>query len=381
MTESAARRHRFRAGARRVRGELRQGFEIGAVVQRVPPRREGRRPVGRRRRRRHRTPLGRGHAPRSSSPRPRARPRSAPTSSRRRATLDIDAPVAALLARVRGRAARPTSRCRASCRHQAGLAWVDGEMSAARRRCRGTRSSTRSRAQVPHYEPGSQHGYHATTYGWLVGEVVRRVSGKSVGTYFRDEIATPLGLDFWIGLPGVGGAARRATRRRLAEPPHDRPRGRALDRTTVHGPRHHARQGAVRAGDALSGPEIVELACAARGRDPRRERHRRRPFARPHVLRVHRHRRRRAPPRPKTSCDAATTQLTTGPNRCCSTWTSSSASASCCARRSSSSAARVRSDTSGAGGSVGWADPDAELAFGYVMNRMDMGLAGDVRTD
>ena len=56
-------------------------------------------------------------------------------------------------------------------------------------------------SQAPNWEPGTQHGYHATTYGWLVGEVVRRVTGKSVGTYFRDEIAEPLGLDFWIGLP------------------------------------------------------------------------------------------------------------------------------------------------------------------------------------
>jgi CubicO group peptidase (beta-lactamase class C family) len=51
------------------------------------------------------------------------------------------------------------------------------------------------------WEPGTQHGYHAVTYGWLVGEIVRRVSGKSLGTFFRDEIAEPLGLDFWIGLP------------------------------------------------------------------------------------------------------------------------------------------------------------------------------------
>ncbi len=55
--------------------------------------------------------------------------------------------------------------------------------------------------QAPHWDPGTRHGYHAITYGWLVGEVVRRISGKSLGTFFRDEIAGPLGLDFWIGLP------------------------------------------------------------------------------------------------------------------------------------------------------------------------------------
>jgi len=55
-------------------------------------------------------------------------------------------------------------------------------------------------AEEPWWEPGTAHGYHAVTYGWLVGEVVRRIDGRSLGTYFRDEIARPLGLDFHIGL-------------------------------------------------------------------------------------------------------------------------------------------------------------------------------------
>ncbi|MBA2608975.1 MAG: beta-lactamase family protein [Actinobacteria bacterium] len=56
-------------------------------------------------------------------------------------------------------------------------------------------------AKKPEWEPGTQHGYHAVTYGNLVGEVVRRISGKSVGTFFRDEIAGPLDAEFYIGLP------------------------------------------------------------------------------------------------------------------------------------------------------------------------------------
>jgi len=56
-------------------------------------------------------------------------------------------------------------------------------------------------AEEPFWEPGTRHGYHAFTYGWLVGEVVRRVSGKTLGTFFREEVAGPLGLDYWIGLP------------------------------------------------------------------------------------------------------------------------------------------------------------------------------------
>jgi CubicO group peptidase (beta-lactamase class C family) len=55
--------------------------------------------------------------------------------------------------------------------------------------------------QAPFWEPGTAHGYHAVTYGYLVGEVVRRITGRSLGTYFAEEIAQPLGLEFWIGLP------------------------------------------------------------------------------------------------------------------------------------------------------------------------------------
>jgi len=56
-------------------------------------------------------------------------------------------------------------------------------------------------AEAPFWEPGTRAGYHALTFGFLVGELVRRISGKSLGTFFRDEVATPLGLDFWLGLP------------------------------------------------------------------------------------------------------------------------------------------------------------------------------------
>jgi len=54
-------------------------------------------------------------------------------------------------------------------------------------------------ATEPWWAPGTMHGYHALTFGHLVGEVIRRISGVSVGTYFRKEVAEPLGLDFHIG--------------------------------------------------------------------------------------------------------------------------------------------------------------------------------------
>ena len=51
----------------------------------------------------------------------------------------------------------------------------------------------------PWWEPGTKHGYHAATYGWLVGEVIRRISGKTVAQHFNDEIGGPLGMDFIMG--------------------------------------------------------------------------------------------------------------------------------------------------------------------------------------
>ena len=55
--------------------------------------------------------------------------------------------------------------------------------------------------EVPFWPPGTRNGYHGFTFGWTVGEMVRRASGQSLGTFFREEVAKPLGLDFWIGLP------------------------------------------------------------------------------------------------------------------------------------------------------------------------------------
>jgi CubicO group peptidase (beta-lactamase class C family) len=56
-------------------------------------------------------------------------------------------------------------------------------------------------AQAPWWEPGTASGYHAVNQGHLVGEVIRRITGTSLGTFFRDEIATPLGADYFIGTP------------------------------------------------------------------------------------------------------------------------------------------------------------------------------------
>jgi CubicO group peptidase (beta-lactamase class C family) len=53
----------------------------------------------------------------------------------------------------------------------------------------------------PAWEPGTTHGYHGLTFGWLVGELVRRITGASLGTFFRNEVAEPLAAAVCIGTP------------------------------------------------------------------------------------------------------------------------------------------------------------------------------------
>ncbi|MET9296463.1 serine hydrolase domain-containing protein [Streptomyces sp. NPDC003077] len=61
-------------------------------------------------------------------------------------------------------------------------------------------ATARLAAQAPRWEPGTAAGYHSITQGFLVGEVVRRITGRGVGAFFADEVAGPLGADFHIGL-------------------------------------------------------------------------------------------------------------------------------------------------------------------------------------
>ncbi|CAN5563865.1 serine hydrolase domain-containing protein [soil metagenome] len=61
--------------------------------------------------------------------------------------------------------------------------------------------TARLAAGAPEWPIGTGHGYHALTFGWLAGELVRRVDGRSLGRFVADEIAGPLGVELWIGLP------------------------------------------------------------------------------------------------------------------------------------------------------------------------------------
>ena len=74
-------------------------------------------------------------------------------------------------------------------------------------------------AEKPWWPPGEKHGYHAITYGWLVGEVIARISGKRPGRFIQDEIAGPLGLDFHLGMDAVHDARTAEMTPPPMEPP------------------------------------------------------------------------------------------------------------------------------------------------------------------
>ena len=112
--------------------------------------------------------------------------------------LDLDAPVARYWPEF-AQAGKETLPVRYLLSHTAGLPAVAEPLPPGSLYDWEVMTSALAR-QASWWEPGTKHGYHALTYGWLVGEVVRRISGKSPGAYFRDEIAAPLGLDFHIGL-------------------------------------------------------------------------------------------------------------------------------------------------------------------------------------
>ncbi|MFE5738684.1 serine hydrolase domain-containing protein [Streptomyces celluloflavus] len=128
-----------------------------------------------------------------------------------RGLLDLDAPVGTYWPEFKA-AGKDRVLVRHLLSHRAGLPVLDTPLTPAQA-IDGVSGPAALAAQAPAWTPGADHGYHAQTYGWLLGELVRRVTGRTLGTWFADEIAGPLGLDLWIGLP----AALRSRVGRLAE--------------------------------------------------------------------------------------------------------------------------------------------------------------------
>jgi CubicO group peptidase (beta-lactamase class C family) len=290
--------------------------------------------------------------------------------------LDPDAPVAEYWPEF-GQAGKEQIPVDYLLSHRAGLPWVDEQLSLEQALAWDPLVEALER-QAPIWEPGSQHGYHAVTYGNLVGEVVRRVTGRSVGTYFREEIAEPLGLDFWIGLPeeleprvapligGIdsdGGGLDEASRAALAE--FIGPQSTLGKSLTVNGAFGESGIFNTRAVHAAEVPAAGGIGDA-------------RSLARMYAAcigEVDGHR--LLSPEAMT---AASRQRTEGPDVVILNLDLQFGLGFFVPSTLLQLGGPRSFGHFGMGGSAGWADPEVGLAYGYVMNRMELGLAGDLRS-
>ncbi|MEU9252590.1 serine hydrolase domain-containing protein [Streptomyces sp. NPDC048270] len=116
-----------------------------------------------------------------------------------RGLLDLDAPVGSYWPEFKA-GGKDRILVRDLLAHRAGLPALERGLTAAEA-ADGVSGPRAVAAQQPFWEPGTGHGYHAQTYSWLLSELVLRATGRTVGGLLAEEIAEPLGLEFWIGLP------------------------------------------------------------------------------------------------------------------------------------------------------------------------------------
>ena len=116
-----------------------------------------------------------------------------------RGELDLDAPVARYWPEF-GAAGKSGIQLRHLMSYNSGVSGWEQPVTMADL-CDREKTTALLAAQAPWWQPGSGSGYHALNYGHLVGEVVRRITGQSLGAFFSQQIAQPLGADFHIGLP------------------------------------------------------------------------------------------------------------------------------------------------------------------------------------
>ncbi len=288
--------------------------------------------------------------------------------------LDYDAPVASYWPEfaAEGKADIPVSWIMS---HRAGLATVDNPPSLAEVLA-VTPIVEALAAQNPLWEPGTAHGYHALTYGWLVGELVRRISGKRIGEFFRERVADPLGLDFWIGLPEseesrvapVIGAAP------LSDPAE------VQLKLLIMGP-------GTMGGRAISLDGVFVLASGDNVFNTREVHASEIPAANGITNAASLARMYAATVGDvdgvrlidDATRDAVSTPVTTGPDKCLVTETKFGMGFMCHDGSLPLTGRRAFGHV-GAGGSLGFADPDLGIGYGYVMNQMSGNLLGDLRT-
>ncbi|WP_026252378.1 serine hydrolase domain-containing protein [Streptomyces sp. PsTaAH-124] len=118
-----------------------------------------------------------------------------------RGELDLDAPVGAYWPEYKA-AGKDRTTVGQALAHRAGVPVLDRPLTPAEAADPDLGAQAVA-AQAPVWEPGSGHGYHAQTYSWLTGELVRRVTGEPIGAWIAREIAAPVGADLWVGLPAA----------------------------------------------------------------------------------------------------------------------------------------------------------------------------------
>ncbi|MFE5755384.1 serine hydrolase domain-containing protein [Streptomyces massasporeus] len=134
-----------------------------------------------------------------------------------RGQLDLDAPVGHYWPEFKAQG-KERVLVRHVLNHRAGLPVLDRPLT-PQEALDPLRGPAAVAAQAPAWEPGTDHGYHALTYGWLLDELVRRVTGQGTGQWLASQVTGPLGLDLWLGLPeSEAGRAGRVGRVEGAEP-------------------------------------------------------------------------------------------------------------------------------------------------------------------
>lgn len=132
-----------------------------------------------------------------------------------RGDLDLDAPVGTYWPEFKA-AGKERTLVRDLLAHRAGVPVLDRPLT-PEQAADPVLGADAVAAQAPVWEPGTDHGYHAQTYGWLTGELVRRVTGRTIGEWIAREVAGPVGADLWVGLPA--GESGRVGRVGQVEPP------------------------------------------------------------------------------------------------------------------------------------------------------------------
>ncbi|MFF4711414.1 serine hydrolase domain-containing protein [Streptomyces eurythermus] len=116
-----------------------------------------------------------------------------------RGELDLDAPVGTYWPEFKA-AGKDQARVWHLLAHRAGVPVLDRPLTPAEATDPDLGAAAVA-AQAPVWEPGTDHGYHAQTYSWLTGELLRRVTGRPVGEWVAERMAGPVGADLWLGLP------------------------------------------------------------------------------------------------------------------------------------------------------------------------------------